>query len=122
MSSDFSIELNPVTDYIIELSDQGPMGPQGPKGDRGDQGATGLQGPQGIAGEAATIEVGTVTTGTPDTEVSVTNSGTANAAIFDFVIPKGEPGENGQNGGITATYDNTQNAIIFANAIQEENP
>ena len=47
------------------------------------------------SGSAATIEVGTTTTG----EVaSVTNVGTETNAIFNFVIPKGEPGENGIDG------------------------
>ena len=53
------------------------------------QGATGPQGP------AATITVGTVTTGTPTTPASVTNSGTSGAAVFDFVIPKGDTGDLG---------------------------
>ena len=46
-------------------------------------------------GEAATIEVGTVTTVEPEEEASVVNSGTSNAAIFDFEIPKGEKGDTG---------------------------
>ena len=33
-----------------------------------------------------------MTTGDPDTEAQVTNSGTNQAAILDFVIPKGETG------------------------------
>lgn len=56
------------------------------------QGATGPQGPIGPQGDAATIAVGTVTTGTPTTPASVTNVGTTGAAVFDFVIPKGETG------------------------------
>lgn len=43
------------------------------------------------AAVAATVEVGTVTTGAPGTEASVTNSGTANAAVLDFTIPRGDP-------------------------------
>ncbi len=45
------------------------------------------------AAVAATVEVGTVTTGAPGTEASVTNSGTANAAVLDFTIPRGDPAE-----------------------------
>ena len=74
---------------------QGETGPQGPKGETGDTGPTG---PQGEPGTAATIAVGTVTTGDPGTEASVTNSGTANAAIFNFTIPQGLQGQQGIQG------------------------
>lgn len=79
---------------------QGETGPQGPKGETGDTGPTG---PQGEPGTAATIAIGTVTTGDPGTEASVTNSGTANAAIFDFTIPRGEQGIQGPKGETGAT-------------------
>ena len=76
--------------------DQGQMeGPQGPQGEQGEPGATG---PQGDPGAAATIAVGTVTTGDPGTDAAVTNSGTANAAIFDFTIPQGVQGPQGIQG------------------------
>lgn len=45
------------------------------------------------AAVAATVEVGTVTTGEPGTQASVTNSGTKNAAVLDFTIPRGDPAE-----------------------------
>ncbi|MGE9959173.1 hypothetical protein [Cloacibacillus porcorum] len=41
-------------------------------------------------GRAATIAVGTVTTGAPGSMAQVTNSGTLGSAVFDFVIPAGE--------------------------------
>jgi len=47
-------------------------------------------------GAAATIAVGTVTEGTP---LSIVNSGTATAAVFDFVIPAG-----GGGGGVTPPF------------------
>lgn len=76
--------------------DQGQMeGPQGPQGEQGEPGATG---PQGDPGAAATIDVGTVTTGDPGTDAAVTNSGTANAAIFNFTIPQGVQGPQGIQG------------------------
>ena len=53
---------------------------------RGDTGATG---PMGPAGTAATIAVGTTTTGAPGTAATVTNSGTSSAATFNFTIPQG---------------------------------
>ena len=52
----------------------------------------------GEAGTAATIEVGTVTTGEAGSSASVTNSGTTSAAVFDFVIPRGDKGEKGDTG------------------------
>ena len=45
------------------------------------------------AAVAATVEVGTVTTGEPGTQASVTNSGTKNAAVLDFTIPRGDTAE-----------------------------
>ena len=72
-------------------------------------------GSSGEAGTAATIEVGTVTTGEAGSSASVTNSGTTSAAVFDFVIPKGDKGEKGDTGpqgpqgekGDTGTWDGT---------------
>jgi hypothetical protein len=46
----------------------------------------------GDKGDAATISVGTVTTLTPGDSVTVTNSGTTSAAIFNFGIPQGTAG------------------------------
>ena len=63
-----------------------------PKGDKGDPGQDGAD------GAAATIVVGNVTTGDAGTDVQVTNSGTTNEAVFDFVIPKGEKGDKGDQG------------------------
>jgi len=94
----------------------GATGPQGPKGDTGSQGPQGIQGEQGLQGEtgpqgatgsqgpkgdtgttgaqgpAGTITVGSVTTGSAGTNVSVTNSGSSTAAIINFTIPRGDPG------------------------------
>jgi len=78
---------------------QGPQGEQGEQGDTGPAGATGPQGPQGDtgaqgpAGAAATITVGSVTTGSAGSNVVVTNSGSSSAAIFNFTIPKGDQGD-----------------------------
>ena len=76
----------------------GPAGPQGVTGSTGPQGVTGPTGPQGVtgptgpAGSAATVSVGTVTTGDPGTQAAVTNSGTGNNAVLDFTIPQGAAG------------------------------
>jgi len=61
--------------------------------------AAGVAGPTGPAGAAATVSVGTVTTGAAGTQASVTNSGTASAAVLNFAIPQGAPGANGSGGG-----------------------
>ena len=59
---------------------------------KGPQGETGQTGPQGAPGTAATVNVGTVTTTVYGNPAQVTNSGTASAAVLDFVIPQGAPG------------------------------
>jgi hypothetical protein len=59
-------------------------------------GALGATGP---AGAAATLSVGTVTTGPAGSQASVTNSGTANAVVLNFTIPQGAPGVGGSGGG-----------------------
>ena len=48
----------------------------------------------GPAGEAATVMVGTTTTGAPGTQASVTNSGTTTNAVLNFTIPRGESGNS----------------------------
>lgn len=60
---------------------------------KGPQGETGATGAQGAQGEAATIAVGSVTTVPYGQNARVTNSGTSEEAVFDFVIPQGRPGE-----------------------------
>lgn len=117
--------------YTVVIRDTGP---QGPKGDKGDKGDTGPQGPRGFQGEqgpkgdtgatgdkgdkgdkgdtgatgadgaAATISIGSVTTGAAGSDAAVTNSGTSSAAVFDFEIPRGEKGDKGDPGDVTAVY------------------
>lgn len=48
-------------------------------------------------GKAATVSVGTVTTGDAGTSATVTNSGTSEDVVLDFTIPKGEQGESAVN-------------------------
>lgn len=59
---------------------------------KGDPGADGQD------GAAATITIGTVSTGAAGTSASVTNSGTSSAAVLNFIIPQGAAGANGTNG------------------------
>ena len=70
-------------------------GEQGAPGADGQPGADGAPGQDGQDGAAATIAVGTVTTGAAGSSATVTNVGTSNAAIFDFTIPQGAPGAAG---------------------------
>lgn len=57
-----------------------------------------LDGPTGATGPAATIAVGTVTTGAAGSTAAVTNTGTSGAAILDFAIPRGNTGATGATG------------------------
>ena len=92
--------------------------PKGDKGDKGDTGATGPTGPTGSDGQAATVKVGTVTTGAPGTSATVVNSGTTSAAVLDFTIPRGDKGESGSGTGdmVKADYD-ADSAVADAGGI-----
>ena len=59
------------------------------------------QGPQGAKGDpgtAATITVGTVTTGIAGSSAAVSNAGTTLDALFNFTIPRGDKGDRGPAG------------------------
>lgn len=64
----------------------------------GADGQDGTDGTDGADGQAATVTVGTTTTGAAGTNASVVNSGTSSAAVFDFVIPRGDKGDTGNTG------------------------
>ena len=73
-----------------------PTLPQGEHGATGPAGAIGPQGPVGPPGkdgQAATVTIGRVTTGT---KASVKNSGTATNAVLDFVLPEGSSDHSGE--------------------------
>lgn len=99
-----SAEINGSGHLILTLQDDSTFDAgyaKGDKGDKGNTGATGETGPAGADGKdgaAATIQVGTVTTGEPGTQAQVTNAGTTSAAKFNFVIPRGEDGTDGADG------------------------
>lgn len=65
-----------------------------PRGEKGEPGKDGLDG----TGIAATVEVGTVTTGAAGSQASVTNVGTEQRAVLNFVIPRGDRGLQGAQG------------------------
>ena len=80
------------SDLTVLKGDKGDKGDKGEKGDKGDKGAPGKD------GASATIYAGTTTTGEPGTQASVVNTGTAQAAVFNFTIPRGDKGEPGHDG------------------------
>lgn len=72
------------------IGPEGDVGPPGPASTV--PGPPGTPGTPGTNGTSATVAVGTTTTGAPGTNASVTNSGTSAAAVFNFTIPRGDPG------------------------------
>ena len=93
---ELTTQIIAINDTRTEITVQAP----GPAGAQGPTGPAGATGPAGSAGSAATIAVGTVTQGTA---VSVTNSGSSSAAVFDFVLVKGDKGDKGDTGDTGAT-------------------
>lgn len=57
-----------------------------------------IKGAKGDTGTAASITIGSVTTGAAGSNASVTNSGTASEVVLDFMLPRGK---DGKDGGIT---------------------
>jgi hypothetical protein len=80
------------------LALKGNIGAIGAPGAAGATGANGTNGTNGTNGAAATVGVGTVTTGAAGTSASVTNSGSSSAAVFNFTIPQGLVGAQGVQG------------------------
>ena len=85
-----------------------------PRGEKGEPGKDGAPGKDGLDGEgiAATIEVGTVTTGAAGTDASVTNVGTEQRAILNFVIPRGDTGASGEQGSAGVGFDDADEISI----------
>lgn len=102
---------NAVLDFTI------PRGAAGPKGDTGSQGA---QGPKGDDGENAAISIGTTTTGAPETNATVTNSGTTTNAVLNFTIPRGAQGEPANLGSATPEDLGTAGAGISTSAARQD--
>ena len=103
---------------------QGDKGDPGAKGEKGDKGADGAPGAQGEPGTAATISVGIVSTGEPGTDAAVTNAGTSAAAVLNFVIPRGDKGDQGTKGDTGATgeagYTPVKGVDYFTDAEKSE--
>ena len=71
-------------------------------------GGSGGTGGTGTPGRAATIKVGTVVSG--DT-ASVTNVGTPNDAVFNFVLPKGADADTSVIQSLQSNVQDVQNAL-----------
>ena len=96
----FAVKVNPsnVDDSAIESQDEFPALVTA-LAEVAELKANGLK---GDPGEAATIQVGTVTASDPGSDPQVSNSGTEQDAIFDFVLPRGQQGPQGPPGeGVT---------------------
>lgn len=65
----------------------------GAKGDKGDSGYTPIKGVDYFDGISPTVTVGSTTTGAAGSSAAVSSSGTPEAVILDFTIPKGDTGE-----------------------------
>lgn len=74
----------------------------------GGSGGTGGTGGTGTPGRAATIKVGTVVSG--DT-ASVTNVGTSEDAVFNFVLPKGADADTSVIQSLQSNVQDVQNAL-----------
>ena len=76
------------------------------------------KGDTGATGQAATVAVGTVTTVSPSSPATVTNSGTANAAVFDFEIPQGTAGTVTTVDSVSAVGGNVPlTAVVYGSAM-----
>jgi len=80
------------------LAQAGAPGPAGATGPAGEAGPAGAVGAPGAPGPAATVAVGTVTTGAAGSSAAITNSGTSSAAVLNFTIPQGAAGPPGAAG------------------------
>ena len=99
VAGDLLVATNTTTSFVGTVWEVTTPAPQTIVTVRGN--IRGPQGDAGMAGAAATITVGTTTTGAPGSMASVTNSGTTSAAVFNFTVPQGPqgtPGERGQAG------------------------
>lgn len=81
-----------ILDFVLV---PGAKGADGAPGAKGDPGSKGDPGAKGADGAAATVAVGTVTSGNAP---AVTNSGTSAAAVLNFVLQKGDKGDKGDTG------------------------
>lgn len=70
---------------------------------------------------SSTVTVGSTTTGDPGSQASVTNSGTAQNPVLDFVIPTGAQGPQGPKGDPGSAEDIDTTPVTFEQASTREN-
>ena len=106
-----------ILNFTIPRGAQGIQGNPGTNGVDGKDGKDGDPGLQGDPGAAATIALGTVSTGAPGSNAQVINTGTNNAAVFNFTIPRGDAGAKGDNGtGATVSVGTVTTGAAGSNA------
>lgn len=102
IAKDVNVFIPSVTENIISWTNKAGLPNPDPVNIKGEQGVAGKD------GTAATVAIGTVTTGDPGSNASVTNVGTDTAAVFDITIPRGDKGADGTGAGdVIAAADNT---------------
>lgn len=102
IAKDVNVFIPSVTENIISWTNKAGLPNPDPVNIKGEQGSPGKD------GTAATVAIGTVTTGDPSSNASVTNVGTDTAAVFDITIPRGDKGADGTGAGdVIAAADNT---------------
>ena len=79
-------------------------------------GGSGGTGGTGTPGQAATIKVGTVVSGNT---ASVTNVGTSNDAVFNFVLPKGADADTSVIQSLQSNVQDIQNALASVDKYSE---
>ena len=82
-------------DFVIPVGPAGPQGKQGPQGEQGIQGIQGETGASGPSGASPTVAVGKVTSAD---EAAVSSSPTDTGVEFNFVLPIGPTGPQGDTG------------------------
>lgn len=110
---EYTIEINPLPTYTIELNEQGPQGLTGPQGEKGETGEQGPQGEQGIQGEQGPI--GPTGNGVVNTEY-VSTSGLVdtyhinytNGEYDSFTVTNGRDGV----GVVTDVRVNNQSVLV----------
>lgn len=104
-----------VTENILSWTNEAGLDNPAPVNIKGEQGKHGADGKDGAA---ATVAIGTVTTGEPGTTASVTNVGTDTAAVLDITIPRGDKGTDGTGAGdVVAAAANTFTATNTFNGV-----
>ena len=96
-----------------ETGAQGPVGATGAQGEKGDKGDKGDKGETGNTGATPNISIGTVTTGDPGTNASVSIGGTTENPVLNLTIPRGMPGDNSN----VLLFD--ENGYLYINVNEE---